>query len=356
MLPASRRPLQAATWDEAKLAEAAGVLESATASGRVRAASLVVSQGGRSYEKAFGKASSADTIFLLASISKPMTSAAVMVLHDRGELRIEDPVRRFIPEFHEGSRAKITLRQLLTHTSGLPDQLPRNAELRKRHAPLGEFVERAIRTPLLFEPGTEYRYSSMGVLLASEIARRITKTRFRDFLANEVFLPLGMKRTALGLGRFKVSETARCQVENAAEESGAGDPSARAWDWNSRYWRDFGAPWGGVHASARDVARFLESFLHPDSKILKPATVRLMLRDHNRGLGLPRGLGFALGTEAFSPACSERCFGHGGSTGTIAWADPASEVICVVLTTLPSRAAKPHPREVVSDLVAEATA
>jgi CubicO group peptidase (beta-lactamase class C family) len=263
-------------------------------------------------------------------------------------------VVRFIPEFRDGARSRVTIRQLLTHVSGLPDHVPENPALRKCHAELSEFVAEAVRTPLLFAPGTRYSYSSMGILLAAEIARRIRGRDFREFVAETVFRPLGMSRSAMGLGRFQLADTMRCQVEDAAPESGAGDPTASDWDWNSRYWRELGAPWGGAHSSAADVARFLAEFLHPTDRMLKPETTRLMIRNHNPSGVSPRGLGFVVGAKAGSPDCSEKTFGHGGATGTLAWADPLSDTICVVLTTLPAGAAQPHPRILASDHVARA--
>ena len=165
-----------------------------------------------------------------------------------------------------------------------------------------------------------------------------------------------MKHAALGLGRFTLQDTMPCQAEGAAPESGAGDPTAKNWDWNSPYWRRLGAPWGGVHASAADVARFFAEFLRAEGRAVRPETARLMIRNHNREGLTPRGLGFAVGINAGSPRCSARTFGHTGSTGTLAWADPATDTLCVVLTTLPGRAADPHPRKVAADLVAEGAA
>ncbi len=81
-----------------------------------------------------------------------------------------------------------------------------------------------------------------------------------------------------------------------------------------------------------------------------------MVRNHNPDGPPPRGLGFAIGARAGSPGCSEATFGHSGSPGTLAWADPRTETICVVLTTSPARAGHPHPRALVSDRVAEAVA
>ena len=146
----------------------------------------------------------------------------------------------------------------------------------------------------------------------------------------------------------------RCQVENSAPESGAGDPATKDWNWNSRYWRSLGAPWGGAHGSAADVARFLSEFLHPQGKLLKPETMQSMISNHNPANLRPRGLGFDLGKRLAGPYLSDSAFGHGGSTGTLCWADPKTDSIFVVLTTLPSNAADPHPREVTSRLVGEA--
>lgn len=328
------------------------IIQQQVKDGTLESAVLHVRRKQDTFQQAFGKAANADAIFLLASITKTMTATAAMVLAERGELRITDPAMKFIPEFSEGARKEITIEHLLAHTSGLPDQLEDNAALRARHAPLAEFVQGAIRTPLLFAPGTKYHYQSMGILLAAEIVERITQTPLPDFLAREVFTPLEMTRSSLGLGHFKIADTVRCQTEHAAPESGAGDPKAASWDWNSPYWRNLAAPWGGAHGSAGDVARFLDSFLHLSGKVLRPETVRLMLQNHCEGLGARRGIGFALGLEGFGQGCSDRSFGHSGSTGTLAWADPATDTTCVILTSLPSRISADTILHPVSDVVA----
>jgi len=337
-----------------RMQAAAQIIQQQVDAGILESAVLHVRQGKDTFQQAFGKAGNADAVFLLASITKTLTAAGVMVLADRGELRLSDPAMKFIPAFNEGERKQITIEQLLAHTSGLPDQLENNTQLRSRHAPLSEFVQGAIRTPLLFAPGTKYHYQSMGILLAAEIVERITKTPLPDFLAKEVFTPLGMTHTALGLGRFKLQDTIRCQTEHAAPESGAGDPHAASWDWNSPYWRNLAAPWGGAHGSAADVARFLDSFMHPSGKVLRAETIRLMLQNHTPGLAARRGIGFALGPEGFGKNCSQLSFGHSGSTGTLAWADPATDTTCVILTSLPSRISAETILHPVSDVVATA--
>jgi CubicO group peptidase (beta-lactamase class C family) len=194
----------------------------------------------------------------------------------------------------------------------------------------------------------------MGILLAARIAEEISGTDILTLTDRAVFQPLGMKHSAQGLGRFKLEDMVACQMDGAAPESGAGDPKAKEWDWNSPYWRKLGAPWGGTHASAPDIGTFLDEFLGARGKAVKPETARLMVANQNpKGL-TPRGLGLVVGKGAGSAGCSEKTFGHTGSTGTLCWADPATETICVVLTSLPRRGAERHPRDLAGERVAAA--
>jgi CubicO group peptidase (beta-lactamase class C family) len=320
----------------------------------VEAAVLHVVQGDDPFTRHFGKVASGDAMFLLGSISKPINVTAVMTLFDQGKFKLEDHVNKFLPAFTGGGRDNVTIRHLLTHVSGLPDQLVNNNDLRRRHAPLSEFVEHAIRASLDFAPGSRYQYSSMGILLAARIGEIVCGSDMLTLVDREVFQPLGMNHSAQGLGRFKLEEMIMCQNEGAAPESGSGAPDAKEWDWNSLYWRKLGAPWGGTHASAPDLARFLSEFQGAQGKVVKPETARPMIRNHNPPGVTPRGLGFAVGKESGGRGCSARTFGHSGSTGTLCWADPATNTICVVLTSLPARAVKPHPREIAAERVAAA--
>lgn len=344
-------PLLAAIQSD-RLEAAAQVLKTATTAGTVTSAVLHVAQRDFSDTRHFGKATSAQAMFLLGSISKPICMTALMTLYDRGEFKLDDPVQRFIPKFTGDGREHVTIRNLLTHVSGLPDQLPENATLRKQHATLADFISAAIRTPLNFAPGTKYQYSSMAILLAAEIAQVISGTSILELVDSAVFKPLKMQHSAQGIGKFALSGLIPCQTERAAPESGAGDPTAKDWDWNSPYWRKLGAPWGGTHASAGDVGRFLNEFLSPQGACVKPETARLMITNHNAPGLTPRGLGLNIGAVAGSPGCSDQTFGHTGSTGTIAWADPATQTICVVLTSLPGAAVQPHPRDLASRQIA----
>ncbi len=326
-------------------AGACAELTKAVEGGLVRSAALHVVRGGEFFSKAFGKARSENAMFLLGSISKPIAMTALMRLFEGGAFRLDDPLVKFLPKFTGGGRETVTLKHVLTHVSGLPDQLQRNDALRRGHSPLSEFVEEAQRAPLAFAPGTRYEYSSMGILLAARVAEILAGTDILALVEKSVFAPLGMRHSAQGMGRFGLEELEPVQTDFAAPEAGGGDPTAKSWDWNSSYWRKLGAPWGGTHCSAPDVGRFLLEFLREDGVLFKAETARLMVRNHNPAGMTARGLGFHVGAGAGSPGCSERTFGHTGSTGTVAWADPATQTVCVVLTSLPARAVAVHPRD-----------
>src|SRR5687768_6082823 len=182
--------VRAGRWDEA-----ADALERVTASKQVNAAVLHVEHRGESYTRPFGKAASGDAMFLLGSISKPINVTAVMTLFDQGKFQLDNRVKKFLPAFTGDGRDEVTLRHLLTHVSGLPDQLANNNELRKKHAPLTEFAAQTVRTRLDFAPGARYQYSSMGILLATRIAELISGSDILTLVDRNVFQPLGMKHS-----------------------------------------------------------------------------------------------------------------------------------------------------------------
>ena len=328
---------------EDMLLRAEAILQSEIDRRRITAASLLVARNqtivhSRGYGHLTPDAGSPlvapDSVFLLASITKPVTVCALMLLVDRGQVSLDDPVSLYLPEFQDGERRKVRVRYLLSHISGMPDMLPENTELRRAHAPLSEFVRRAIQTPLLYSPNTDFSYQSKGILLASEIVQRLTGKRLRDFEEEEIFQPLGMLDTALGLGRFKIPETVWCGVsmEETEDQHHFGP--------NSLYWRDLGNPWGGIHSTGPDLAILLQSMLngggYAGKRIFSPAAVKAMTTDQNGSLNAPWGLGWGLaGSKAwnfFGELVSPATFGHTGATGTVAWADPERQLLCVVLT------------------------
>lgn len=331
-----------------RLTAAERLLEAETSSGRVLAATILVARDqrivlhsgfGRIGPSAGARATAPDTIFLLASITKPVTACALMLLVERGLVSLDDPVSRYLPEFKGEDRKATRVRDLLSHTSGLPDMLPENTALRRAHAPLSEFVRHSFTTPLLFPPRTDFRYQSMGILLAAEIVERVSGKRLRDFLKQEVFDPLGMRSSALGMGAFQVEDTAWCQT---SQRSNTAD--LERFGPNSPYWRDMGHPWGGMHSTTMDLAVLLQTFLNGGSysgrRVFSPPTVATMIRDQNTAINKPWGLGWGLATSPvwcyFGDLVSPRTFGHSGATGTVAWADPEQRLLCVILTTRPS--------------------
>ena len=342
----------AGNWDEKKLEQAANLMGKWVSDGRVHGATIFVTQGHKVFSRSFGLATSESSVFRLASITKPMTAAAVMTLVDKDEIKLEDRVVKYFPQFGGEERDTVTIRNLLTHSAGLPDMLGNDEMLRMHHAPLSAFLEGTFKAPLKFKPGSQYSYSSMGFLLASEIARKVTGVTFAKFIEKEVFRPLGMSKTSLGLGARAKSEILPLQAAPALTD--AARKSWESWNWNSEYWFKLGAPWGDAMGSASDIARFYAEFLNLSGNILKPATEHLMITNQSSDGVKASGLGFDLPPNAGSPACSPRTFGHNGSAGTLSWADPVTGTICIVFTTLYEAAVRRHPNNLASDLIAEA--
>ncbi|MBL9117083.1 MAG: beta-lactamase family protein [Verrucomicrobiaceae bacterium] len=339
-----------ATDLSSRLRTATQIIQKQVDSGTLKAAVLEVRCGDVREVSAFGDGIKSDAMFLLGSITKPLTALGLVVLAERRALSFEDYALEYLPELDHGEHRKIKIEHLLVHTSGLPDQLPNNNELRAKHSPLQAFVEGAACVPLLFEPGTSYHYQSMGILLAARIAEKVSGMALPVFLDKEVFAPLGLSRTVLGLGRFAKLDMVPMQTEHAAPEAGAGDPTAKDWDWNSDYWRKLAAPWGGAHSCTGDLHRLLQALMAQKNPILSDESVQRMLQNHTKGLGAHRGIGWMLG-NALGHGCSDKAFGHSGSTGTLAWADPETETSFVLLTSLPKNVSGELILKAVSDLI-----
>jgi CubicO group peptidase (beta-lactamase class C family) len=326
------------------------ILTEETKSGRVTAASVLVARRGvivlrGGWGTVTPEAGSAkagpETVYIIASITKPITYLMLMLLVERGQISLNDPVQKYLPEFKGPGREKVRVQDLLTHTSGLPDMLPENIKLREANAPLSHFVKGAMTTPLLFEPRTSFSYSSMGTLLAAETVERVTKTPLAEFEQREFFEPLKLKNSSLGLGKRALSDTARVQGDSFAQT----EKDLERYGANSLYLRKLGHSWGGMHSTVDDLGIVLQMFLnggvYDGKRILGRATVEAMITDQNKRIGHPWGLGWGLQTStawnAFGDLSSEKTFGHSGATGTVAWADPQRELICVILTTRPWR-------------------
>ena len=283
-----------------------------------------------------------DGMFLLASITKPVTYMAALKLVERGLLNLSDPVMNYIPEFAAHHKEETQVVHLFTHTSGMPDMVPDNADLRQRHATLRKFIEGAIAAVPLFPPGTDYSYQSMGTLVVAELVQLLSGKPIHEFIRDEILLPLDMKSTGLGSKGFDRGRLVRVETP---EYQGRGN-----FGWNSRYWQEFGAPWGGMFSSPEDFAVLCQTLLnggtHGDARILSYGTVQMMTTNRLDEQPLlpepvrrtrPWGLGWRLNhhypTSSFGNLLSPSVFGHTGATGTMCWIDPDRDGFCLLLTT-----------------------
>jgi CubicO group peptidase (beta-lactamase class C family) len=318
-------------------------LRRAVESGEIPAAGLCVGRRGGVVEPVV-LGVPAESRFLVASLTKPVVAIAAMLLIERGMLLLDDRVAEFLPDFAGEHKDEVRVRHLLTHTSGLPDQLPENVALRCSHAKLTSFVEATCRHPLLFRPGTRVRYQSMGFVLLGAIVERIVGRSLVEFLRADLFEPLQMQGTALGVAADEIGGITPCRLP--AEQEGTD------WSWNSPYWLGLGAPWGGLVTTLEDFARLCRMMLDGGTlgktRILGPASIRAMTRNQLAGFPQlaeedrrcrPWGLGWRLhwpGSSAnFGDLSGPSAYGHWGATGTLCWIDPDADAFFLLFTTQP---------------------
>ena len=282
-----------------------------------------------------------DAMFYMASVTKPVIYMAAILLVERGQLNLSDRVERYVPEFAGKGKDAVQVLHLFTHTSGLPDELPNNAELRRKQAPLRTFIEGAIRADLLFPPGTRQSYASAATILVAEIVQRLSGRSIHEFVRREIVEPLGLRSTGLGAQGFARERLVRTTLpEYQVGVEG---------NWNSRYWQEFGSPAGGLFSTPEDFAVLCALMLNGgrwgDVQLLSPATVRLMTSNRLSDLpNLPEpvrrtqpwGLGWRLnhlGTpESWSDLLDRSAFGHTGSAGNLVWMDPRSQGFCILFS------------------------
>ncbi|MGD0636442.1 MAG: serine hydrolase domain-containing protein [Nitrososphaerales archaeon] len=341
-----------------RLEEAYSILGRAVEEGKIMGCTVGIARNGEPLEpRAFGRRSIEgatpvvpDTMFLIASLTKPFTSTAAMMLVERGLIRLDDPVCSIVPEFGDGgSRDRVLVRHLLTHTSGLPDQLPENTELRSHHATLDDFLRKIYRTPLLFEPGTSFSYQSCGMAMLMDIVQRVTGAPLSEFMLHEIFEPLGMDDSSLGVNWSKAERVSQVNLPPGGSQYGGAEASD--WNWNSRYIWSLGYPWGGMFSTQADLLGFLNVFLNRGTlngkRVVSPQTAQAMTNNQVvKFLQIPKDIayrnpwGFGWQMKApfksvFGDLNSSRTFGHWGATGTLYWADPETSLACVVLTNQP---------------------
>ena len=260
------------------------------------------------------------TVYELASLTKPVaTASAIMLLVQRGELRLRDRIATYIPEFAQNGKDTITVEQVLLHTSGLPPAFTEDDYFADRATILTHTYARK----LLFAPGTGFSYSNLGPIVLTELIARLTHEPFERFVATDLFAPLGMRDSF-----FDTTLDAAHRALLAPQVEREDATALR---------KVFGTVPGvnghaGMLSTADDLARYARALLltlegnRPPNAPLEAASVRAMIEPHYVGRGGVRGLGWDL-DSAFSGNRGDLLprggFGHTGSSGTSLWIDPA---------------------------------
>lgn len=293
-----------------------------------------------------------DTLFALASVSKPITVAAIMRAVQEGHLSLDAPVAALVPDFGEvddpldsdvlpqleALRDRISLRQLLSHTSGLPENVG-TKRVRMRDLPsLDTIVDAMCGVPLQSAPGEVLRYSNVGIGVAGRALELATGQNVHDAIERDVLGPLGLKDIAT---HPDASWDERIAI--VEDPSSAGTPAE---SYNSEWWRSIGITWGGYFGTPTDLARFAASFF-PGAESPLDEDARAEMTSDQTG-GVPGGVNSAgihwergawgLGWEVASDKRqhwtgslrSPRTFCHWGQSGTLVWADPERELVLAV--------------------------
>jgi CubicO group peptidase (beta-lactamase class C family) len=269
-----------------------------------------------------------ETMYDLASLTKVLgTTTAVMLLVDDGKIRLDDPVKKYLPAFSGHGRDSVTIRHLLTHTAGLP------AGTKLVGPTPGDRLEHLIETvPVMWKPGTQVLYSDLGFIILGQVAVRAAGMSIPKFLQQRVWGPLGMAHTRYQPGKA-------CDV--CAPTLTLGDGSPFAGETNDPTSRELGGVTGnaGLFSTAHDVARYAAMIANGGEldgrRIISEATLREFT--HAQPHAGTRGLGFEVfcqeGTVPDQHACkTPYAYGHTGYTGTSMWIDPHRGIWVVLLT------------------------
>jgi CubicO group peptidase (beta-lactamase class C family) len=335
----------ASAFHPEKLAAMDAAIESAIASNRCPGGALWVEHNGTSYHKAFGsraivparEAMTEDTIFDAASLTKVVAcTPAVMLLVERGQLNLDAPVKTFIAEFSGGGKELVTVRELLTHTSGLREDIETKTNWHGR----AEALKRACAEQLQNQPGTAFKYSDINFLLLGEIVERVSRKPLDVFVRGEIYTPLKMIDTGFLPPEEKLGRIAPTEVVHGKPLRGVvHDPTARHMGGVAGH--------AGLFTTASDLARYARMLLNLGEldgvRIFRPETVKLMTSVATPpGISAKRGLGWDIDTPFSGPRGEifpVGSYGHTGWTGTSLWIDPVSSTFVIFLSN------RNHPTE-----------
>ncbi len=285
-----------------------------------------------------------DTIFWIASMTKPITGAAVLMLQDEGKLSVDDQVEKYLPEFKDlktadGKPARLTIRHLLTHTSGMAEVSPQQASAIKDLAGL---IPLHVAKPTAFEPGTKWVYCQSGINTAARIVEVVSGLPFDQFLDQRLFIPLGMKDTTFYLSEAQLPRLA-IPYRRTDQGSLEATPNFILYGKPPTSRDRFPAANGGLFSTATDYARFCQMVLSGGTldgkRYLTPESVKLMTTIQTGELktGFTDGNGWGLGCcvirepQGLTAMLSPGTFGHGGAYGTQAWVDPEQKRIYILM-------------------------
>lgn len=281
----------------------------------------------------------ADAVFWIASQSKPITATALMMLVDEGKVKLDDPVAKYLPEFKQiwwaaeqdqehvllKKPTPITVRQVLSHTSGLPFKSALE-EPTLDLLPLTVGVRSYAMTPLVFEPGTKYQYSNAGINTAGRIIEVVSGMPYEEFLRQRLFDPLGMRDTTFWPNEEQLSRLAKAYMPGPGG-AGLEETTVTQLKYPLDDRRRQPMPAGGLFSTAADVARFCQMVFrggeYGGKRYLSESAVREMTsRQTPETVKEQYGLGWATGGGVY---------GHGGAYSTNMSIDPKRGLITVFM-------------------------
>ncbi|MDE2658302.1 MAG: DUF1343 domain-containing protein [Verrucomicrobiota bacterium] len=328
-----------AVFYPAKLEAIDEAIESAIAANKAPGAVVRLESGGAVYQKSYGAKSvepvllpmTDDTIFDSASLTKVIATApAIMLLAERDKLRLDDKVDHWITNFKAHGKGAVTIRHLLTHTSGLRPSL----SSKPTWSGLAKAIDLAKEERLTAQPGTKFRYSDINFILLGEIVQLASGQLLDEFTSKHIYQRLGMRDTGF-LPPFKqrsrVAPTER--VDGEILHGIVHDPTARRMDGVAGH--------AGLFTTAADLSRFAQMMLNGGKlngrRIFKSETVQLMTSVHTpKGMKAKRGLGWDIDSPYSSPRGNHfkiGGYGHTGWTGGSLWIDPATRTIVILMTS-----------------------
>ena len=292
-----------------------------------------------------------DALFWIASMTKPVTGVAVLMLQDEGKLSVADPVAKYLPEFTalktpSGKSANLTITQILTHTSGLGEAT--GPAVQQAHT-LADLVPIWLAAPMQYEPGEKWKYTQSGINAASRIVEVVSGMAFDVFVQKRIFEPLGMKDTT-----FYPTDAQRARLATAYEknkDSGALEPVPARADYGTRDRPPQGN--GGLYSTGPDYARFCQMLLNGGTveghRYLSAEAMKLLSTPQtgdlptgffqsdtygNRGANYGWGIATCVlrtPHEGVAAMLAPGSFGHGGAWGTQAWVDPVKGVAYILM-------------------------